>query len=233
MPSPWIVNATHDDFVVAAKPAGVSFHNDGETPGFVTRLRAETGLADLHPVHRLDRITSGLVLLARNADAARELGELFESGRIEKYYVALSERRPSKSQGRIQGGMEKGRGGSWKFVREGGQLAVTQFFSFTLATGLRLFVVRPRTGRTHQIRVALKSLGAPILGDSRYGGTMADRGYLHAWALRFEWRGTTCQFMLPPDEGSAFTHIETLEALRAHSPFDLPWPRWHAPRPVQ
>jgi tRNA pseudouridine32 synthase / 23S rRNA pseudouridine746 synthase len=229
MSSSWLVDAAHDDFIVAAKPAGVSFHGDGDEPGFVARLREATGLQGLHPVHRLDRITSGLILLARHAQAARDLGALFEGGQIEKYYLALSDRKPSKSQGWIKGGMEKSRGGSWRLVREGGVPAVTQFFSYAAGPGLRLLVVRPRTGRTHQIRVALKSVASPILGDERYGGSAADRGYLHAWALRFTWQGRLITYRRDPDEGALFLTAPVLATLATLDPFALPWPRWQAP----
>lgn len=199
-----ILDAAHADFIVAAKPPGVSFHQDGATPGFVAQVKAELGEDGLHAVHRLDRITSGLVLFARHVDAAREFGRLFEEGRIAKTYLALSDRKPSKKQGWVKGAMLKGRGGDWRLAREGGPLASTRFDSVGLEPGLRLFRLWPQSGRTHQLRVAMKSLSAPILGDARYGGSMADRGYLHAWKLDFTWRGEPQRFVLPPREGERF-----------------------------
>lgn len=94
-----IVWDEHPDFPVAHKPAGENFHNEGDTAGFITRLKRLPGCADLYPVHRLDRITSGLILLARHADAARQFGEMFEAGLIDKYYLALSDHKPSRKQG--------------------------------------------------------------------------------------------------------------------------------------
>lgn len=212
----------HPDFLIASKPAGMSFHFDGDHPGFAVALKAQPGCADLHLLHRLDRITSGMLLCARNAGVAAEFGRMFEAGEISKYYLALSDHRPAKKQGWVKGAMLKARGGSWRLAREGEPYAVTQFFSFSIGEGgLRLFVVRPRTGRTHQIRVALKSLGAPILGDLRYGGTPADRGYLHAYALRFMWRGELMSFVLPPAEGEFF--LRSADQLTG-SPWSLPWP---------
>lgn len=213
--------AEHRDFVLALKPAGVNFHSEGDEPGFVVQVKAMLDEPGLHPVHRLDRITSGLVLLARHADAAREFGRMFEAGEISKCYLALSDHRPSKKQGWIKGAMLKGRGGSWRLSREGEVDCVTQFFSFSAADGLRLFVLRPLTGRTHQLRVALKSLGSPILGDARYGGSPADRGYLHAYALRFSWFGDLFDFMHKPDEGEYFAR--SADQLTG-APWSLPWP---------
>ena len=218
---PAIVWCESPDFVLAAKPAGMSFHLDGESPGFFAQLKQLPGCADLHALHRLDRMTSGLVLCARNPEVAAEFGRMFEAGEIGKFYLALSDHRPAKKQGWVKGAMQKARGGCWRLAREGELYAISQFFSFSVGGGLRLFVVRPRTGRTHQIRVALKSLGAPILGDERYGGSPADRGYLHAYALRFVWRGVLLSFVLPPAEGEAFTRCADQ---LPDAPWKLDWP---------
>lgn len=215
------VLAEHRDFVLALKPAGMNFHSEDGEAGFVVQVRALLDEPGLHPVHRLDRITSGLVLLARHAEAAREFGRMFEAGEIRKCYLALSDHRPSKKQGCIRGAMLKGRGGSWRLSREGEIDCATQFFSFSAGDGLRLFVLSPLTGRTHQLRVALKSLGSPILGDERYGGSPADRGYLHAYALRFSWFGEAFDFLHKPDEGEYFAR--SADQLTG-APWSLPWP---------
>ncbi|GAB2182268.1 TIGR01621 family pseudouridine synthase [Denitratisoma sp. agr-D3] len=220
--------ARHEDFVVVVKPAGMSFHRDDADAGLLPAARQLTGLETLYPVHRLDRVTSGLVLLARSEDAARQFGTLFAEGQVEKYYLALSRRPPAKKQGTVKGAMSKGRNGSWRLARQGETWAVTQFFSYGLpeaAPGLRLFLLRPRTGRTHQLRVAMKSLGSPILGDERYGGEEADRAYLHAYTLRFPWRGELLSYRALPTEGRWFLD-PTLTAKLASlgPPEDQPWP---------
>ncbi|WP_148713940.1 pseudouridine synthase [Chitinolyticbacter meiyuanensis] len=212
----------HDDFLVCHKPAGLSFHREGDEPGFMDELRA-LSRGELNPVHRLDRITSGLVLVARGAQPARQFGTLFETRQIAKYYVALSDHRPAKKQGTIAGGMAPGRGGNWRLTRDAEQHAITQFFSYGLGNGVRLYLLRPLTGRTHQLRVALKSIGAPILGDTRYGGTDADRGYLHAWQLAFYWHGEQCRFVLDPQHGTGFG--AAMPMLEQIDPGSLPWPR--------
>ncbi|MDQ7990896.1 MAG: pseudouridine synthase [Candidatus Dactylopiibacterium sp.] len=211
----------HPDFILALKPAGMNFHSEGDEPGFVVRVKALLDEPGLHPVHRLDRITSGLVLLARHADAAREFGRMFEAREIRKCYLALSDQRPSKKQGWVRGAMLKARGGSWRLAREGESDCATQFFCFSAGDGLRLFLLRPLTGRTHQLRVALKSLSAPILGDARYGGSPADRGYLHAYALRFTWKDCCFDFLELPEEGELFAR--TRDQLTG-KPWSLPWP---------
>lgn len=218
--------AQTDDFLLIDKPAGMDFHQGDHQPSLIDLVRQQTGLDTLLTVHRLDKMTSGLLLFARNTEAARCLGEQFAEHQIAKFYLAISDAKPSKKQGKIQGGMEKGRGGSWKFVRTGGQLATTQFFSYGLGAGLRLFLLRPRTGRTHQLRVALKSLGSAILGDTRYAGSEADRGYLHAYAIQFELAGNTYQYLCPPTLGIFFQSAECQAQLRQlNAPWDLAWPK--------
>lgn len=238
--SPALIH-THPDFLVVSKPANISFHADGkndenpsETPllAHIRQLcREHYGDDTLFPVHRLDHLTSGLLLFARTPEAASRFGQMFTEGEIGKCYLALSARQPSKKQGWIKGNMIKSRNGSWRLSNGDGQHAITQFFSYGLGKvgeetqhTLRLFLVRPYTGRTHQIRVALKSVGSPILGDTRYGGAPADRGYLHALSLRFEWQGKPCHFYLPPTEGEFFQHTACLDKLETiGDPWELPW----------
>ena len=193
----------HPDFYIVEKPAGVSFHSEQGT-GFFASLAAAFPGEKLYPVHRLDRITSGLLLVARNVEAAKELSALFEQGKVKKTYLALSDQKPKQKQGTIKGDMERTRNGSWKILRTQKNPAITRFTSESVAPGLRLFTLKPQTGKTHQLRVMMKAIGAPILGDERYGGTPSQRGYLHASELEFEWKGekiTVCSpasFHLPP-----------------------------------
>ncbi|AXE36164.1 TIGR01621 family pseudouridine synthase [Chromobacterium phragmitis] len=217
----------HQDprFYLVDKHPGVGFHREEDQPGLMDALRAGLGDEALWPVHRLDRITSGLILVARTAEAARQLGDALAGREMEKYYLALSDRKPLKKQGKVAGDMAKGRGGAWRLTADRENPAVTQFFSYSLAPGLRLFLLRPRTGKTHQLRVAMKSQGAPILGDALYGGSAADRGYLHAYALRFALDGERFAFLCPPTAGQAFA-AETCRAKLSElgAPWEQPWP---------
>ena len=257
-----------DDLLAVDKPCGLSFHSDdlegveegsngAPAPGLLATIRAAqrsgslTGSdyrGALHSVHRLDKVTSGITLFAKNKATASHLGEQFRSRRVHKYYVALSARKPSKKMGTVAGEMTRARRGAWRLVRsenkrketprtttsraggdekfdkvsaggtyrtprehDGSELrekqtekpgqkpgpATTKFVSRGLrkpgagddgARALRFLVLRPLTGRTHQLRVACKSLGAPILGDAAYAGKddarKEDRAYLHAAAVR-------------------------------------------------
>lgn len=235
--------AEHERFVVVSKAAGVSFHQEDGQPG-VAALARELVAGPLHTLHRLDKVTSGLLLLARDAGSARELGQAFAEHRIEKRYLALASRPAHKKQGWIRGGMEKGRNGSWRLTRSRELEAITWFVSSglgSMAAGLsldgvadatlRLFLLRPYSGRTHQLRVAMKSLGSPIVGDSLYGGCRAARTFLHAWQLAFELDGAAHRFIAPPPGAGLFALPRVHEVLQVWQDMVLPTPpqAWRPP----
>jgi tRNA pseudouridine32 synthase / 23S rRNA pseudouridine746 synthase len=202
------------DFLLIDKAPGISVHRDREARGLVEQVAAEQGYAQLYLVHRLDRMTSGLLLLAKSAGACAELARQFAEHKVEKMYVALSDRKPLKKQGTIRGDMLRARDGAWRLTRTLDNPALTIFHSRSVGAGLRLLVLQPRTGKTHQLRVAMKSIGAPILGDERYGGSIAERGYLHACALRFEYAGAIFCFSELPQIGARFNDSVVLDAMR-------------------
>ncbi|MEN3158209.1 TIGR01621 family pseudouridine synthase [Alkalimonas sp. NCh-2] len=214
----------HPDWLALHKPAGISFHSESGA-GLVVQAEQQLGLK-LYPVHRLDKMTSGILLLAKSSSAAAELAAKFRLQQMEKYYLALSDRKPKRKQGWVKGDMVKARRGAWKLLASQQQPAVTYFISQgAAATGSRLFLLKPWTGKTHQIRVALKSLGSPILGDELYGGSPADRGYLHAYALCFDWQGQRIELLCTPQQGDAFAR-QTLPWL---TPWQLSWPSFQQP----
>jgi len=192
------------DYWIINKPQGMSFHAESEDTGVMQFLALAYPEQTFYPVHRLDKMTSGLLVVACHSVAASIFGKMFEKHEMEKRYLALSTKKPRKKQGTIAGGMSPSRRGQWKLTQNTENMAITQFFS-TYFQGLRLFIIRPLTGKTHQIRVALKSLGAPILGDLRYGGEQADRGYLHAYALQFNWQGEVKRYVCFPEFGVHFS----------------------------
>ena len=212
--------------VVIDKPQPMDFHDDQGVPGVHSRLKQQLGLTQLYPVHRLDKITSGLLLFAKTETACQALNLAFESHEVEKYYLAISKDKPKKKQGKICGDMERARRGAWKLLKSQHNPAVTQFFSYSLTPGVRLFLLKPRTGRTHQLRVAMKSLGAPILGDSLYAGQPSDRVYLHAYAMRFSLFGEEYTFVQAPVQGEVFNTAQ-MEAFTTDmtTPWALPWPK--------
>jgi 23S rRNA pseudouridine1911/1915/1917 synthase len=151
---------------------------------------ALVGGGALTVVHRLDLETSGVTLLARTRDAAAALSEAFRAGSPRKTYLALTARAPSPREGRIDeplgpDPLRRGR----RIVTAAGEEAVTAYRTLREGERAALVEARPETGRTHQIRVHLAHLGAPLLGDVRYGGprrvleASADRVMLHARRL--------------------------------------------------
>ena len=179
----FIVLFEDENLLVVNKPQGVNVHSDNDELGLVARLN-NLYQKKFFLVHRLDKMTSGILLLAKNSSYAATLAGYFAEKLTEKYYLAISTGRPNKKQGLIIGDMVSTRRGSWKLTRSRKNPAITQFFSQSIGNGLRGYLLKPITGKTHQLRVAMKSISAPILGDSRYGGEDADRGYLHSTILR-------------------------------------------------
>ncbi len=190
----------HPDFVAINKPAGLCVHQDGAAESFTDRLAQQLGVARVWLLHRLDKPTGGVLLLALNPEAASVLAQQFAAHGMHKTYLALSSQKPAKKQGWVKGDMAKARRGAWKLLRTQHNPALTRFHSRSIAPGLRLFVLQPLSGKTHQLRVAMKSLGSPILGDTLYGGQAAERLFLHAWRLQFDYAGTSFCITAVPDE---------------------------------
>lgn len=137
-------------------------------------------------VHRLDRDTSGCLLLARNPKAHRRFGAVFEAGQAQKIYLAVLEGIPKGEGGRIDMPLAKRstRAEGWRIVPDAkGKAAATVWRLLGVADGRALIEFQPETGRTHQLRVhAAQGLGVPIVGDPVYGRGGAAM-LLHAWRL--------------------------------------------------
>ena len=172
-------------------------------------------------VHRLDRDTSGVLLLARHAAAARELTALFRSRQLQKLYWALVVGVPKPTQGRIDAPLAKRQVGAGERViatAEGGQRAITDYALIDTA-GRRLswLALMPRTGRTHQLRAHTASVfDHPVVGDGKYGGEAAfpagfePRLHLHARALALPRPGGKALVLtapLPPHMAAAWRFL--------------------------
>ncbi|KAL7463702.1 hypothetical protein ACHAXS_007773 [Conticribra weissflogii] len=299
----------NDDLIAIVKPPHIPHHDDPSANelGIMSILRKQQESKTfsyphrLYGIHRLDRVTSGILLLAKSPSIASSMIEKFRKKQVVKYYFAISGRKPKKKkQGWVKGMMTMGRRGSFKLINENvnrkestdesvgndeyvdddvedfdepttqggienkqtennrkkakGGYAVTRFFTaglgnlvlsqcFTPAIGNHdiiskveivpktAILFQPYTGKTHQLRVAAKSVGLPILGDMRYSGgrvticsaencqgethdldvsknDLYDRTYLHASAIHFdlnEHEGIT--IWSPPPFGHLFENL--------------------------
>jgi 23S rRNA pseudouridine1911/1915/1917 synthase len=160
------------DLAAVDKPAGVPAQptltsDRGTLPELVAALLG----TPVSIVHRLDRETSGVTVLARTRAAAAALSEAFRVGTPEKTYLALCARPPAPADGRVDAplGKDPARAGLRR-VDPRGDPAATRYRTLRASDTAALVEASPETGRTHQIRVHLAHLGAPLLGDSRYGG---------------------------------------------------------------
>jgi len=201
--------ADHVDWLVINKPAGISMQieqNDPQTLSLQQQVQLQFQLEQIFPVHRLDKATSGLVIFAKSSAAAAEFTRLFSEKQVEKRYIALANGKPKKKQGWIKGDMAKGRNGSWLLQRSMNNPAQTYFQSVAIDVkkyhANRLYLLTPKTGKTHQLRVAMKSNGVAILGDERYKGDNAERCYLHALWLCFNWLGEQVELHAFPTQGN-------------------------------
>jgi tRNA pseudouridine32 synthase/23S rRNA pseudouridine746 synthase len=222
---------THPDFLVINKHPNVSVHKDDGDTMLLQEIGLVSGDKQLYLVHRLDKMTSGILLLARNKECASLLSTAFASREVDKYYLAIGCKKPKKKQGLVIGDMERSRRSSWKLTKTQINPAITQFMSLPAEPGERLFLCKPHTGKTHQIRVALNSVGSSIVGDPIYNASsISDRGYLHAFALGFSYKESNYQFMCDPREYSGLGQKwhDTLVSTGIHSwlnPASLAWPK--------
>jgi 23S rRNA pseudouridine1911/1915/1917 synthase len=203
-----------EHLLVVDKPSGLVVHPAGpHATGTLVHgllaLGAEGGDDDRPGiVHRLDRDTSGLLLVARSQAAHERLQELIRERAVERRYLALVRGRPRSRSGRIEAPMGRDRRDRTRHSLDTDtpREAVTWFEVRELLRDHALLDVRLETGRTHQIRVHLEAIGLPIAGDTVYGeaGDLGlERQFLHAYRLRFphplSGQEIDVQSPLPPD----------------------------------
>jgi len=208
-----------DDIIVVSKPAGMPVHEAKHSTDrtlvdwLLERLPEIENVGDVPAdeakaihlyrpgiVHRLDKLTSGVMVVARNQESFLRLKELFQSRAVVKVYLALVCGRLKERRGTITGALGRlassptkmgilGARGGIRMPKE----AVTEYAVLEQFSAAALLEVRPRTGRMHQIRVHLASIGHPVAGDVVYGGTKVcfkelGRQFLHAATLSFAFR---------------------------------------------
>jgi 23S rRNA pseudouridine1911/1915/1917 synthase len=225
------------DLLVVNKAAGMVVHiGAGVKSGTLVNallhhiMTLSSAGGELRPgiVHRLDKMTSGLVVVAKNDAAHRHLSEQFKSRKIHKTYVALVHGRMASDCGQINRsvGRDPARRTRMKAGGIAPREALTKYRVVRRLGSFSLVEAEPQTGRTHQIRVHLASIGHPVVGDTTYGApaklrfkgreeATLPRTFLHAAKLAFTHPGTdaSMQFEAPlPEELTAFlAHLANLE----------------------
>jgi RluA family pseudouridine synthase len=217
-----VVVYADERLIALAKPAGISLATRRTEPGAaVSRLlaslpkeeRSAYGLAteDLHLVHRLDVGTSGLVLLARDAETHRELALAFGRRHVVKVYLALVWGHPAPPSGAWDSPLGPDRRDRRRMrVDAAGRASMTAYEVLARAPHGALVRREPRTGRTHPLRVHLAHAGHPVVGDDLYGGPRQrgvreprlrellapDHTFLHAWRLHLPATACTPELVL-------------------------------------
>jgi len=220
------------DLAVLDKPSGLLVHpGAGRRSGTLVNalLHRYPEVSALGPedrvgiVHRLDRATSGVIVVARSSLAYDELKRQFKSREIKKIYTALVSGRMARPEGTIDWpiGRHTHHGRKYSIVTRKPRVAITDYTVLKEFPGYSLLEVRPHTGRTHQIRVHLSAAGHPVAGDRTYGGRKPGREFprlfLHARRLGFRHpsTGEWMEFEAPlPKE------LEKILAELASAPFE-------------
>ena len=187
------MNILHQDqaIIVLDKPAGLPVLPDGwekDAPYLVKMLEEEFG--KIFIVHRLDKITSGVMVFARNADAHRALNIQFENHEVQKVYRAIAEGNPKWDEHTAKHPLRVNVGHKHRTMvdEKHGVSAETRFKVLKRYPDHTLLEASPMTGRTHQVRVHAYALGHPLLGDVLYSASETNliaRPALHAYSLTF------------------------------------------------
>jgi 23S rRNA pseudouridine1911/1915/1917 synthase len=221
----------NDDLIVVNKPAGMVVHpaagHDSGTLvhavlGYDPDLEGIGGEERPGLVHRLDKETSGLIVLAKNERAHRWLQDQFRLRKVEKTYLALVDGKPPTPSGRVEApiGRDTSHRKKMAVVSPGkGREAVSEYKTLETFKNHTLLEFHPQTGRTHQIRLHCSFLGCPIVGDSVYGKrnftVNIDRHFLHAFRLKIilpnESEPRTFEAVLPDELKSVLEDIKRLE----------------------
>jgi len=201
------------DLLIVSKPAGIP-SQPTKDPNVVDVTQFFAAGRNLWACHRLDKETSGVLIMAKSVAVAEEIMDLFRQRKVEKEYLALSIGKTDRTEWLERNYLSEmnAKKGRVDVVKSGGRPAETRFQVLGQGKGLTFINCFPKTGRTHQIRVHLEKVGLPLLGDKIYGSGITQipagleryailRHYLHACRISFPWRNGELEISaaLPPD----------------------------------
>ena len=201
-----------NDIVVCVKPPRVL--STDEPGGLPDLLRTALGTEDFRTVHRLDRVVSGLMVVARNASAASHLSKQIMAGSFEKEYLAVIHGRPEADSGRLCDLLARDKARKMTFVAtemaKGVQPAALQYWVQGSQGGLSRVRIKLETGRTHQIRVQFASRGMPLVGERKYA-EIDDPCEIALWSCRLAFThpttGKPLDFTCDPPQTYPWTEV--------------------------
>lgn len=203
-----------DDILVCLKPARVlSTDEPGGVPDLAREALGDKS-ADVRTVHRLDRVVSGLMVLARNAKAASELSRQIREDEFQKEYLAVVHGRPAENTGTLRDLLGRDKVRKMTYVAQepakGVQEAVLDYQVLNTASGMSRVQIRLHTGRTHQIRVQYASRGMPLVGERKYS-ELNDPCEIALWSYRIGFThpktGERMEFTQEPPDVFPWTEV--------------------------
>ena len=211
------------DLLAVEKPYGIATHPalgtaKGTLGNFVTQYYVDNGCPmPFRPVSRLDKTTSGVLVIAKHGLSHHSLSNQKQNGTFRKFYLALVTGVPEEKSGQISFPIARESQSSLKRIcRDDGKPAHTRYRVLASTKNYSLLELELLTGRTHQIRVHLSQIGHPIVGDTMYGGIPAKRLYLHSYRVTFHHpvTGESVHITAPSDFETILHSIENEDFLR-------------------
>ncbi len=213
------VLSQNEDLLFVHKPPGIPTHRPSyDRQGFVEWWE-ETLQQPLHVCHRLDKETSGILVFAKNKQAASDLTDLFAGHQVKKEYLFVTDKKSEFKHWHVV--EEKNQAphileGPWKEGSNRGFESVTEFTRIASENSLYLYKAKPFTGKTHQIRKHAVKSEIPLLGDEIYGGKKFPRLLLHSLSIEFLWKGDRLKQKAQPSR--LFDNLSWLQ--------DRQWSQW-------
>ncbi len=229
-----MINMTSDDLVilyednhviVVLKPQNVPCCEDQTkdidlltvVKDYIRKKYDKKGNVYVGLVHRLDRVTGGVMVFAKSTKAASRLSEQMANGDFEKKYLAVLTKRPNETRAVLRHHLKKNPVNNMVYACpptvEGSKFCELEYEILQEAKGLALVKVVLHTGRTHQIRVQMSAIGCPLYGDMRYGGENAKKGNIALWATSLAFSHPVSKERLvfkiePPVDGTPWNLFE-------------------------